>query len=106
MAEASGIMSKPAKDGWGTPMSWDEFICDCLPCADLWLSYKDQTFMIQTIRGGYWALVDSTRYGEDGNYLVLFLGTKDMDEFTETPIPLLDGRSLHEAWPDIVFVSA
>jgi hypothetical protein len=29
-----------------------------------------------------------------------------MMKFTETPVPLFGGRSLREAWPDIVFVSA
>jgi hypothetical protein len=105
MGTTAETLSKNPEDGVTSRLSWSDFVEDTLPCSDFWISYSGREFMVQTL-DQKWCIVDSTKLDRNGCYPILFEGPTDMMKFTETPVPLFGGRSLREAWPDIVFVSA
>lgn len=104
MAKASEIMSKRDDSLTQPSIAWGEFIDDILPMDDIQIAYDGHEYMLQQLGSEGWSIVEGFENAD--TFHPVFIGPKDMAEFTNAPVPLFGGKSLREAWPDIVFVSA
>ena len=82
-----------------TPLTWEGFTEDVLErYGDEFFEYRGRKLFIQYLPP--WSIVDPTVL-DDGAYPVLFSGSHDFREFLEQKVPVLDGRSIHDAYAEI-----